>query len=176
VFFTGRLVYYKGVDVLLKAFRSVKDCELFIAGTGTLENELKAYAAKHKMNDRVHFLGFLPDTDLKAAFRDCDIFILPSVENSEAFGIVQLEAMVYSKPVINTSLPTGVPYVSRGGESGITVKPNDVKALADAINRLAADKELRKRYGAEAYNRICRYFDDSVVLGRIYEALSMGGK
>ena len=84
--------------------------------------------------------------------------------------------MVYSKPVINTSLPTGVPYVSRGGESGITVKPNDVKALADAINRLAADKELRKRYGAEAYNRICRYFDDSVVLGRIYEALSMGGK
>jgi len=176
VFFTGRLVYYKGVDVLLKAFRSVKDCELFIAGTGTLENELKAYAAKHRMNDRVHFLGFLPDADLKAAFRDCDIFILPSVENSEAFGIVQLEAMVYSKPVINTSLPTGVPYVSRGGESGITVKPNDVKALADAINRLAADKELRKRYGAEAYNRICRYFDDSVVLGRIYEALSMGGK
>ena len=172
VFFTGRLVYYKGVDVLLRAFKNVKGCELFIAGTGVLENELKEYAAKQKMTDRVHFLGFLPDDDLRAAFRDCDIFVLPSVANSEAFGIVQLEAMVYSKPVINTSLPTGVPYVSKDGESGITVKPSDEKELAQAINKLAENPELREKYGKEAYSRICRYFDNSVVLDKIYEALS----
>ncbi len=176
VFFTGRLVYYKGVDVLINAFRNVKNCELFIAGTGKLEKELKEYTSKHGMNDRVHFLGFLPDEELKAAFRDCDIFVLPSVENSEAFGIVQLEAMVYSKPVINTALPTGVPYVSLDGESGITVKPNDANALSEAINKLAENKELRESYGREAYNRVCRFFDDSVVLDRIYDALSMGGK
>lgn len=172
VFFTGRLVYYKGVDVLLKAFRKVKNCELFIAGTGVLENDLKVYAKKHGMEKNVHFLGFLPDNELKSAFNDCDIFVLPSVANSEAFAIVQLEAMVYSKPVINTSLPTGVPYVSKDGESGITVKPNNADELADAINKLAENPELRERFGKEGYNRVCRYFSNSDILGRIYNVLS----
>ena len=111
VFFTGRLVYYKGVDVLLKAFRKTRNCELFIAGTGTLESELKEYTALHGLEERVHFLGFLPEEQLRQAYADCDIFVLPSVAKSEAFGIVQLEAMVYGKPVINTNLPSGVPYV-----------------------------------------------------------------
>ena len=99
VFFTGRLVYYKGVDVLLKAFTKVKGCELFIAGTGELGEKLKNYCTAHNMNDKVHFLGFLPDVELRQAYADCDIFVLPSVAPSEAFGIVQIEAMVYGKPV-----------------------------------------------------------------------------
>ena len=123
VFFAGRLVYYKGADVLLRAFEKTKGCELFIAGTGTLEEQLKAQAVQ--MNQRVHFLGVLSDEDMKSAFADCDIFVLPSVANSEAFGIVQLEAMVYGKPVINTALPTGVPHVSLDGVTGITVPPSD---------------------------------------------------
>ncbi len=88
IFFTGRLVYYKGVDVLLRAFRMTKDCELFIAGTGVLEESLKNYADTHGMSEKVHFLGFLPDEELKQAYADCDIFVLPSVAKSEAFGIV----------------------------------------------------------------------------------------
>ena len=88
VFFTGRLVYYKGVDVLLKAFQRINGCELFIAGTGELEVSLREYAKKHNLEEKVHFLGFLPDDDLKAAYADCDIFVLPSVAKSEAFGIV----------------------------------------------------------------------------------------
>ena len=91
--FVGRLVYYKGVDVLLKAFRRVKGCELFLCGTGKLERELRQQA--HGLN--VHFFGRLNSQQLKSAFSDCDIFILPSVENSEAFGIVQQEAMIFGK-------------------------------------------------------------------------------
>lgn len=173
VFFTGRLVYYKGVDILLKAFRNVRNCELFIAGTGVLEDELKSYAERHNMQN-VHFMGFLSDEDLKCAFADCDIFVLPSVANSEAFGIVQLEAMVYSKPVINTSLPTGVPHVSVDGVSGITVEPSKPIQLANAINMLAEDKNLREAYGRNAFRRVCDIFDAEKVLDEVFEALTGG--
>ncbi len=172
IFFTGRLVYYKGVDVLLKAFTKVKNCELFIAGTGELEAKLKAYVESHKLTEKVHFLGFLPDIELKQAYADCDIFVLPSVAKSEAFGIVQLEAMVYGKPVINTNLPSGVPYVSLDGETGLTVPPSDAKALAKAINRLAGDKALREKFGRNAFQRICNNFDEKDVIRKLYNYLA----
>jgi rhamnosyl/mannosyltransferase len=172
IFFTGRLVYYKGVDVLLRAFRMTKDCELFIAGTGVLEESLKNYADTHGMSEKVHFLGFLPDEELKQAYADCDIFVLPSVAKSEAFGIVQLEAMVYGKPVINTRLPSGVPFVSVHGETGITVPPASPMALASAMNKLAEDKELREKLGRNAAVRVKKYFSEKEVIKSLYDALS----
>lgn len=171
VFFTGRLVYYKGVDVLLRAFESVEGCELFIAGTGDLGDQLKNFASSHNMQKKVHFLGFLPDEELRQAYADCDIFVLPSVAPSEAFGIVQLEAMVYGKPVINTALKSGVPYVSLNGKTGITVPPSSPKALAKAINTLAADRELREKYGKAAAERVKSDFNEKNILGRLYELL-----
>lgn len=172
VFFTGRLVYYKGVDVLLKAFAKVKNCELFIAGTGELENSLKTCAESCGLAEKVHFLGFLSDEELRQAYADCDIFVLPSVVKSEAFGIVQLEAMVYGKPVINTNLPSGVPHVSLDGETGLTVPPSDVNALAKAINRLAEDKELREELGRNAAERVREKFSEKKIIRSLYSYLS----
>lgn len=172
LFFTGRLVYYKGVDVLLKAFSRTKGCELFIAGTGELEEQLKAFAKESGLAEKVHFLGFLPDDELRQAYADCDIFVLPSVVKSEAFGIVQLEAMVYGKPVINTRLPSGVPWVSIDGETGLTVPPSDEKALAEAINRLASDEELRGRLGKNAAERVMEKFDEKNVIRQLYTIFS----
>ena len=174
VFFTGRLVYYKGVDVLLKAFRLVNGCELFIAGTGELEAELKAYAKEHNMEDKVHFLGFLPDDELKQAYADCDIFVLPSVAKSEAFGIVQLEAMVYGKPVINTLLPSGVPHVSIHKKTGLTVPPSDFESLSAAILALARNRELREEYGKNAADRLMENFNEKDIIRKLYEYLSEG--
>ena len=165
--FVGRLVYYKGVEVLLEAFRGVVGCELFLCGTGVLEDSLRTQAEGLE----VHFMGRLSDEELKAAFADCDIFILPSVENSEAFGIVQQEAMVYGKPVINTSLPTGVPYVSLHGKTGLTVPPRDVQALTNAIQKLADNSKLRRIYGDNAAQRVRKEYDSRVVMQRIYETL-----
>ncbi len=173
VFFAGRLVYYKGADVLLRAFEKTENCELFIAGTGTLEEELKAQAAQMKQN--VHFLGVLSDEDMKSAFADCDIFVLPSVANSEAFGIVQLEAMVYGKPVINTALPTGVPHVSLDGVTGITVPPSDEDALAEAINTLAKDEKLRQKYGQAAALRAEAEFSEEKVLRSLFDTINTKG-
>lgn len=167
VLFAGRLVYYKGVDVLLRAFRQVRGCELFICGSGILEEELHEQA---KGLD-VHFLGRVSDADLKAAFADCDIFVLPSVENSEAFGIVQQEAMVYGKPVINTSLPTGVPYVSIHGETGLTVPPKDADALAKAIQKLADSPELREKFGNRGAQRIREEYDITIIMEKLRRVL-----
>lgn len=165
--FVGRLVYYKGVDVLLEAMRQVTGCELFLCGTGALEETL------HKQAESlpVHFMGRLEDAALKAAFADCDVFVLPSVANSEAFGIVQQEAMVYGKPVINTLLPTGVPHVSIHGETGLTVPPGDAKALAEAIQQLADDPALRKRLGEHAAERVRTEYDHETNMRRILGVL-----
>ncbi|MDE5556663.1 MAG: glycosyltransferase [Ruminococcus sp.] len=173
VFFTGRLVYYKGVDVLIRAFRKVKDnCELFIAGTGTLESELKKNVQEYGLNDRVHFLGFLPEEQLKQAFSDCDIFVLPSVERSEAFGIVQLEAMIYGKPVINTNLPSGVPCVSVHEKTGITVMPYNTHELAHAINILRKNKSLREKMGQNAQKRVLDYFNEKNIIQNLYKIIT----
>ena len=180
VFFTGRLVYYKGVEVLLRAFRYVSKsrcrCELFIAGEGELREKLETMAERYGISDKVHFLGFLPDEQLRQAYADCDIFVLPSVVKSEAFGIVQLEAMIYGKPVINTALPSGVPYVSIDGETGLTVPPDAPKALAKAIVRLAADGDMRERYGKAARERVISHFSEENVIMRLYDILKGGAE
>lgn len=169
VLFIGRLVYYKGIDVLVKAFSKVKNCELFIAGTGKLESELKSEVNNSGLSDRIHFIGSPSDDEIKLALNDCDIFVLPSVANSEAFGIVQMEAMVYGKPVINTSLPTGVPYVSLDGITGITVPPSDADALAEAIQKLADDSTLCRKYGENGYKRVRENFAMDKMLDSLYD-------
>ena len=155
------------LEVLQKAMQKVDGCELFICGTGPLEEELRERARDLP----VHFLGRLSDEDLKSAFADCDIFVLPSVANSEGFGIVQQEAMVYGHPVINTALPTGVPYVSVNGKTGLTVPPKDVSALAQAIQTLVNSPRLREEYGRNAAVRVREEYDLETNMRRIYEIL-----
>jgi len=159
--FVGRLVYYKGIDVLLEAMRQVQGAELFIVGKGPAK--LQAMA-----DSRVHFMDELPRDQLLAAFYDCDIFVFPSVAKSEAFGLCQLEAMYYGKPVINTDLPTAVPTVSIHGETGLTVPCGDADALANAINTLVHDDALRRTYGANAARRVRAHYDQRQMMDALY--------
>lgn len=175
ILFTGRLVYYKGADVLLEAFANLKtNAELFFAGTGVLEPELEARAEALGIRARVHFLGRRMTPELRDMFADCDLFVLPSVANSEAFGIVQLEAMVNGKPVINTSLPTGVPLVSLDGETGLTVPPSDAPALTAAMEKLLTDDALRAQYGRAAKERVLREFSLQTVMEKTRSVLLNG--
>ena len=109
--------------------------------------------------------------ELRDLFAECDLFVLPSVAESEAFGIVQLEAMVYGKPVINTALPTGVPLVSIGGETGLTVPPRDAAALTAAMDTLLADDALREQYGRAARARVLREFSLKCVMAQTRKVL-----
>ncbi|MDR0412071.1 MAG: glycosyltransferase [Treponema sp.] len=166
--FVGRVVYYKGVDVLINAMSKVNGAELFIAGSGVLESDYKMLAEKNGVIDKVHFLGYLSFEMLKSAYKDCDIFVFPSIANIEAFGIAQMEAMFYGKPVVNTDLPTGVPIVSLHGETGFTVKPGDPGVLASAIQRLVDDEALRLQFGENAAKRVRENFDIEKMIDSLY--------
>ena len=165
--FVGRLVYYKGCDVLLKAMSRVRGCQLDIVGEGPIRQNLERLAQQLEIMDRVAFFGEVADDILDERFRACDVFVLPSVEKSEAFGIVQMEAMAYAKPVINTRLRSGVPYVSLDRITGITVEPKDENKLADAMNWLADHPEERETYGQAAYKRIKEYFSQENMLRQL---------
>jgi len=152
----GRLIYYKGFQYLISSMKEV-NAKLLIAGEGPLREELERQVKTEGTKDRVEFLGEKTPEELIPFYQACDIFALSSVRG-EAFGIVQLEAMAAGKPVVNTMLDSGVPFVSRDHESGYTVSPRDSRGLAEALNRLLKDEPLRLRYGREGRLRVQREF------------------
>lgn len=177
ILFVGRLIYYKGAEVLVRAMRDV-DADLVIVGRGPLEPELRALAEELGIAERVSFLPPVGDEELAAWYHAADVFCLPSVARSEAFGLVQVEAHASGTPVVSTRLTTSVPFVNQDGVTGLTVPPGDVGALAAALRTLVEDAELRERLGRQAYERAHREFTiermvrDTV---RVYEeAISRG--
>lgn len=151
----GRLVTYKGFKYLIDALRSTSG-HLLIIGTGPLKNKLLKQIKKNKLEKRITILD--PVQNLAPYYYAADLFVLPSITNAEAFGIVQLEAMYCAVPVINTSLPTGVPDVSIHNETGLTVKPKNSDALANAINTLLFNKEKYSIYSQNAKQRVLSVF------------------
>ena len=167
VLFVGRLIYYKGVDVLVRAMTGF-DADVVLIGSGPLEPELRALAAAAGVADRLTFVPPVDDEELTAWFRAADVFCLPSVARSEAFGIVQLEAHISETPVVSTDLPTGVPWVNQDGETGLVVPVGDVVALATALRRLLTDDSLRARMGARARERVLEGFTvETMVAGTL---------
>lgn len=169
ILFVGRLVYYKGVEVLIDAFAKIKGAHLYIIGEGVLKEKLEKKVCNLKLEEKVDFLGRLDNSRLKACLRDCDILAFPSVENSEAFGLVQLEAMIYKKPVINTFLATGVPFVSLDGKTGFTVEPYNSDALAAALQTVIDNDELREQFGENAYARVKKEFNKTEMIESVYK-------
>jgi glycosyltransferase involved in cell wall biosynthesis len=160
----GRFVYYKGFEYLIRAMPHVTG-KLLLVGDGPLRKDMEKEARELGLMDRIFFLGEIQNEQLAPYFHAADIFVLPSVARSEAFGIVQLEAMACGTPVVNTQIESGVPFVSRDGETGFTVAPRDPLALAAAINRLLNDRALRKKYGEAAVQRVNQLFTAEKMAG-----------
>jgi glycosyltransferase involved in cell wall biosynthesis len=168
VLFTGRLVYYKGVEYLLRAMRDIPDAQLVIVGRGKLRPKVDSLVAQCPGN--VDVIDYLAAEDLAAMYMACSIFVLPSVEKTEALGIVQLEAMANAKPVITSDLETGVTYVNQHGRTGIVVPRRDSDALRDAIRLLLDSPEMRSRLGLYAQERVQREF---TVAGMVSATVSL---
>lgn len=155
--FVGRLVYYKGVDVLLQAVARMEGAALTVVGDGPLRGELEGMASSLGLSDVVRFVGNIDDDALLRIYGEHDVVVLPSVSRAEAFGLAMAEGMARGLPAVSTSLGTATDWVNRDGESGFVVPPGDPAALADALDRLR-DAEVRGRLGAGARARTERLF------------------
>jgi rhamnosyl/mannosyltransferase len=151
----GRMVYYKGFEHLVRAMKFV-DGNLIIIGNGPLRKHLGQVAADCNVDDRVAFLTEVDE--IRPYYHAADVFVLSSVMRSEAFGIVQLEAMACGKPIINTDLNSGVTFVSPHEVSGLTVPPADSEALAESINQLLDQPYYRAELGKRAKLRVAHQF------------------
>lgn len=167
--FVGRFAYYKGCDVLLEAFARVTGAELTMVGSGGLEQHLKQRAKELGITDNIRFTGSLSEEELYAQYEQCDVLVLPSVARSEAFGLVQIEAMAFGKPVINTKLPSGVPYVSIHGETGLTVEPGNVQQLTEAMQWMVNHEEEKLIMGKKARERMKAQYRLETMTKRVLE-------
>ncbi|MCA1839973.1 MAG: glycosyltransferase [Actinomycetota bacterium] len=153
----GRLAYYKGIDVIIRAMRAI-DATCLIIGDGPMRQSLEALAAKEALRHKIVFIGEIDDAARVAYYHAADAFLLPSTSRAEAFGISMLEAMACGTPAISTELGTGTSWLNLNNETGIVIEPNDVPALAGAIKSLLASPTRRVELGAAAAERVRQHF------------------
>ena len=165
--FVGALRYYKGLGYLLQAMPSIPKVHLAIIGQGPMEREWKALTQTLGIGERVNFVGGVANPELAPYYAACDLFTFPSSERSEAFGLVQLEALASAKPVVTTELSTGTSFVTQHEVTGLVVPPRDPPALAEAITRLLADEPLRLKMGAAARQRVLAEFTLDKMIERV---------
>lgn len=169
IFSLGRLVPYKGFEYLIRAALSLPDDYIvLIGGEGPLRYELEGCIETWGANDKVKLLGRIPEENLPAYYQACTLFCLPSVQKTEAFGIVQIEAMSCGKPVVATDIPeSGVPWVNEHGVSGLNVPPKEPELLAGAILEITKDKDTYRRYSQNAYDRYKSVFTEAKMIEQI---------
>ena len=171
VFSLGRLVAYKGYCFLVAAAKYLGDeYVVLIGGTGALRGELEKEIEELGLQGKVELLGRISDEDLSAYYGACDVFCLSSVQKTEAFGIVQIEAMSCGKPVVATNIPqSGVPWVNAHGVSGLNVAPGHAEELARAIEELTKDEAVYQRYAAGAVERYEALFTQEQMINKCME-------
>lgn len=157
VLFTGRLTIHKGVDILIKAARHIKG-EVIILGDGPEREHLEALIKSYNLKN-CHVLGYMSpkdQVDFKAFYARADVYVAPSTWK-EPLGLVILEAMAAKTPVVSTRAG-GVTSIIKDGYNGYLVHARNATELADRINTLLADDQLRKKMAERAYELIVKKY------------------
>lgn len=164
----GRMVPYKGFEYLLQAMKSVNgNSKLLLIGSGPLRGHLESTVQRLEISNKVDLVGHVPD--LVPYYKAATMLVLPSVSRAESFGFVQMEAMAAGIPVVNTSIDSGVPEVSLDGVTGITVPPGDPVALAQAIETLLENPEVRAKYSRAGLLRASEEFSARRMAEKTYD-------
>jgi len=164
----GVLRYYKGLHFLVDAARALKG-SVVIAGSGPEEARLRQQVQALGLQN-VIFAGQVSEEDKHTLLRHCTALALPSHLRSEAFGMVLLEAAMYSRPLVSCEVGSGTSFVNQDGETGVVVPPEDPQRLAQAINRLFDQPGLAETMGTNARRRYETHFTPRVMAGA-YTAL-----
>ncbi len=174
VFSLGRFVPYKGFKYLIEAAKYLcNDTLIIIGGTGELESKMNRLIQNNNLTEKVKLLGRIDDKDLGSYFDACDIFCLPSISKAEAFGLVQLEAMAFKKPIISTNIKgSGVSWVNQHNRTGLIVPPKNSKAIAEAIEKLSKDPVTYRALAEGARQRLEEEFTVSIMSDSLIEIYS----
>jgi len=162
---TGRLIEFKGFHYLISACAKLHsrglDFTCDIIGEGPWRSQLQAQIEESKLQGKVRLTGSLPQEEVFSALRNCDIFTLACIVDqkgaSDVFPTVILEAMASAKPVVSTKL-AGVPEQILDDRTGLLVDPGDETALADALERLLKNADLRRIFGQSGRERLEKEF------------------
>ncbi len=168
VLFVGRFRLYKGIEVLLDAWNEFPGKRLLMVGGGPLEKQVRRRILEENLN--IEIVSNPSDQELVELYQQARCLVLPSTLRSEAFGMVQTEAMACGIPVISTDLPTGVPWVNASGVSGLVIPPADSAALAKAVRKLD-DPHLHSELAAGALERAERHFNAVRLFTRVESLL-----
>lgn len=155
----GRLSYYKGHDLLIRAVAETDGMRVVIVGEGDRRLELERLIRELRLQDKVVLSGLLPEAELQALLVSSHCICLPSIERTEAFGLVLLEAMRYGKPVIASDVPgSGMGWVVRDGKTGFLFQVGEARELARSMRRLANKPEKSRAMGEAGQKRFESFF------------------
>lgn len=166
----GRMSYYKGYEFLIEAVKFFKpEINLLIIGDGELKKNLEEKVEKEKLSNQIYFLGKVDDIVRNSYLYASDIFVLSSIYKTEAFGIVQLEAMSFAKPIVSTMIPnSGVDWVNQNFISGLTVPICDSLSIANAVNLIVENSDLRIKLGKGSHDRFKNNFTQEIMTQSIF--------
>lgn len=168
----GRLTYYKGHEVLIRASASLPGVRTLIVGGGEYRQRLERLIQTLNLDGSVQLTGYLSEAEIAALLASCDLVCLPSLERTEAFGLVLLEAMRYAKPVVVSDIPgSGAPWLVRRAQNGLLSHPGDVRSLVAALAELQAYPERRQQLGVAGALALEQEFGIqpvAVAIGRLY--------
>jgi glycosyltransferase involved in cell wall biosynthesis len=168
VLFVGRFREYKGIPYLIDAVRGLP-ARLLLVGNGPTGSLIQARVTRQGQDRQVVILPGVGEADLPAYYAACDVFVLPSIQRSEAFGIAMVEAMASGRAVVSTELGTGTSWVNQDQVTGLVVPPADSAALRTALGTILSDDSARAKLGWEARIRVEAEFTEGAMLGHIEE-------
>lgn len=178
VFALGRMTYYKGFEVLIRAAAELPDdCVVLIGGDGELLAHYRAQVEALGLQHKVCMLGHVSFDDLPSYFLACDVFCMPSTVRAEAYGVAMVEAMVMGKPIVASDIAgSGVPWVNTG--TGLNMPVGQPGPLARGLLQILDDDALRERFGAAARERYLLEFNAGLMTRRtlgLYDRLLRAG-
>lgn len=168
IFALGRHVYYKGFCYLIEAMKQLPSNIILLLGSeGPLTSKLQLQVKISNLEKQVFFIGQINKQELPAYYHACDVFCLPSIDQSETFGVAQLEAMACAKPVVCCDVTHAASNLNQDGLTGLVVSPCCPLELANAILKLYQNPKLRHSLGCSAYHYAKQNFTTQKMVAKV---------
>jgi glycosyltransferase involved in cell wall biosynthesis len=159
--------YFKGLHVLLEATELIeRDFQVLVVGKGELREEYEKKAQELGIQNRIQFLGFVPDEELVSLYQFAQACVLPSTTKNEAFGIVLLQAMACGRPIIASNLP-GVRTVVHDKYNGFAVPPKNPYLLAEKIEKILFNEKLQREFGQNGLKLIQKKYNWKTIIANL---------